>query len=189
MAYCWLYSRKTSPSTAIPTTKMPTNRTIQPLPAVIATLGIVVLLAAAKCGVVDLTSDGNSEDRQNSRVRPVRAASIPGEERRSMKRRERVSDPEADFLRHLSKIGPITDFETPSDGYFEAYLLTRSAENLLNQHQQANQKEAILELFEKSYAYFLGVQETAPDWKNQMVLMRLEKTKNSLREAYFASNK
>jgi hypothetical protein len=111
-----------------------------------------------------------------------------GEERRSTKRRERIRNPESEFQRHLSKIEPITAFEDPSDGYFQAYLFTRNAESLFNQGEQSATKDAILKEFEKSYAYFLGVREIAPDWKVQMVSARLEKTQRSLREAYFASN-
>lgn len=152
------------------------------------TIGIVALLVAVLCGVVNLKTDHHPKDRHDPQVRPMRTVSTHGEERRLTKRRERVRSPESEFLRHLSKIEPITAFEEPSDGYFQAYLLTRNAESLLNQGQQASTREAVLEQFEKSYAYFLGVRETAPDWKAQMVLARLEKTKSSLREAYFASN-
>jgi hypothetical protein len=98
-----------------------------------------------------------------------------------------MHDPESEFQRHLSKIVPITAFEEPSDGYFQAYLLTRNAESLISHGDQDSLKGSALEQLEKSYAYFLGVRETAPDWKVQMVLARLEKTKSSLREAYFAS--
>lgn len=152
------------------------------------TIGVVALLVAVMCGVVNLKTDRHSEDRHNPQVRPTRTVSALGEERRSTKRRERVRNPESEFQRHLSKIEPITAFEEPSDGYFQAYLLTRNAESLLNQGEQANTKRSVLEQLEKSYAYFLGVRETAPDWKVQMVLARLEKTKDSLREAYLACN-
>ncbi|MES2659198.1 MAG: hypothetical protein V4689_11320 [Verrucomicrobiota bacterium] len=152
------------------------------------TLGVFAMLVAVMCGVVNLTSDRHSKDHHNPQLRPMRTVSTLGEERRSTKRSERVHNPESEFQKHLSKIKPITAFEEPSDGYFQAYLLARNAESLLSQGEQANTTQAVLEQFEKSYAYFLGVQETAPDWKVQMVLERLEKTKSSLREAYFASN-
>ena len=156
--------------------------------ATTTTIGVVALLMAVLCGVVNLKTDHHSEDRHDPQVRPMRTVSTHGEERKLTKRRERVRNPESEFQRHLSKIEPITAFEEPSDGYFQAYLLTRNAESLLNQGEQSSTREAVLEQFEKSYAYFLGVRETAPDWKVQMVLARLEKTKSSLREAYFASN-
>lgn len=152
------------------------------------TIGISALLVAVMCGVVNLRSDRHLEDHHNPQVKPTRTVSTLGEERGSTNRRERVRRPESDFQKYLSRIEPITAFEDPSEGYFQAYLLTRNAESLLKQDEQADNKKAILELFEKSYAYFLGVRMTAPDWKDDMVLTRLEKTKNSLMDAYFASN-
>jgi hypothetical protein len=156
--------------------------------ATTTTIGVVALLVAVLCGVVNLKTDHHSEDRHDAQVRPMRAVPTQGEERRLTNRRERVRGPESEFQRHLSKIEPITAFEEPSDGYFHAYLMSRDAEKLLAQGEQPSNREDVLELLEKSYAYFLGVRETAPDWKVQMVLGRLEKTKSSLREAYFASN-
>jgi hypothetical protein len=151
-------------------------------------LGVFAILVAVMCGVGNLTSDHHSEDRHDPQVRPMRTVSTHGEERRSTKRRERFRDPESEFHRHLSKIEPITDFDEPSDGYFEGYLLSRDAEKLLAQGEQASNREDILELLEKSYAYFLGVRETAPDWKDRMVFTRLDMTKNRLRDAYLATN-
>jgi hypothetical protein len=156
--------------------------------ATTTTIGVVTLLVAVMCGVFNLEIDSHSEDCQNPQGRPMRTVSTRGEEHRSTKRREHARNPESEFQRHLSKIEPITAFEEPSDGYFQAYLLTRNAESLLNQGDKDNTKRAVLEQLEKSYAYFLGVRETAPDWKVQMVLARLEKTKDSLREAYLACN-
>lgn len=157
--------------------------------ATTTTIGVASLLVAVLCGVDNLKTDRHSEDSQNHQVKPMRTVSTLGEERRSTKRRERARNPEAEFQRHLSKIEPITTFEDPSDGYFQGFSFAWNALDLINQgEQQHNTKREILEQFEKSYAYFLGVRMTAPDWKEQMVLARLEKTKVSLREAYFVSN-
>jgi hypothetical protein len=140
------------------------------------------------CGVINLTSDRHSEDRHNHQGRPIHTVSTLGEECRSAEHRERRHNHDSEFQRYISQIEPITAFEDPTDGYLQGFSLTYEALDLINQGKQIDNKETILELFAKSYSYFLGVRETAPNWQDQMISSRLEKTKISLREAYFASN-
>lgn len=154
-------------------------------------IAIIAIIAAIICGAVNLKSETQTEryskDYQDSYLRTIHTESKNTDEHKSTKPRVRVRDHEADFLRYLSKIEPITDFEEPADGYFEGYLLTRGAENLSKQDEAALSQEEIFDSYEKSYAYFLGVQKTAPEWKKEMVLNRLSITKRSLRDAYFSN--
>jgi hypothetical protein len=162
-------------------------------PIATSAIAIIVIIAAIICGAVNLKSETKTEpdsrDYQDSYLRPMHTESNHAGEHKSTKPRVRVSDPEADFLSYLCKIEPITDFEEPADGYFEGYLLARGAGKLFKEDETADSQKEIFDSFEKSYAYFLGVQQTAPEWKKEMVLNRLDITKRSLRDAYFANKK
>jgi hypothetical protein len=155
-------------------------------PAIAITIGAIALFAALMRAVVEVLPDAPSVDRKSSENMPTGTFSELGVARSPIKRRLREPNPQSEFLRYLSKIEPNTDFQDPSDGYFQAYLKVRSAESLLDGCEHDNDR--LLVLYENAYALFLGVIDSAPDWKVEMVRTRLEKTKNGLRDAYFAKN-
>jgi hypothetical protein len=155
-------------------------------PAITITIGAIALIAALMFVVVDVCLDAPSDDRKFSMNKQTEAASVIGDESRPTKRRVREDSPESKFLRHFSKIKPNTDYQDASDGYFQGYLAVRSAEQLRDGGEQDD--DIVLERYEKAYALFLGVRESASDWKVEMVQVRLDKTKDGLREAYFAKN-
>jgi len=151
-------------------------------------LGSLALAAAFACVLAKTHSDVQPEESTSAKSKPLRVRSIQDEADGQRHRKSPVHHARSAFLTYLDKLVPNTDFDDPGDGYFQGYLHVRNAEEMRDLSDVNDVNAAVTEHFEKAYAFFLGVQRSAPGWKVDMVRTRLEKTRDSLKDAYLARN-
>ena len=82
--------------------------------------------------------------------------------------------PDKSAATYLSRIEPITGYDDPADGYFEAWLAIRDVE------RAPLSEEKKTEALTKAYATFLGLREDHGDWKSSLVEKRIALTREQL---------
>lgn len=146
--------------------------------------GVAILVTALLIGLIQQGEElGFVESQKPNPTVKSLPIGQEGQEGGVLRTRVRIREPKPAFQSFLNHINPDTNFDNPSDGYFRAFLKIREAEGL-----EANDSSSseIRDAYVKAYSYYKGMVTKAPEWKVEMVRVRMGKTEDRLRELYLA---